>query len=202
MNFPDKKYGIIYIDPAWEYDCKFVGGTHRTSSSNYKYDVMSNAELKELPIKKIADDNCILFCWATYPKLNEVFDLISAWGFTYKTVAFTWIKTNKKSSSYFMGMGSWTRANAEIVLLATKGKPKRLDAGISQIIVSPVQEHSKKPNIVRNKIIQLVGDLPRIEIFARTKVHGWDVIGNDEKLQNQPLEAFSHQLINKELLLD
>ena len=188
MNFPDKKYGIIYIDPAWTYEDKALAGNRGACC---KYDVMSNAELKELPIKKIADDNCILFCWATYPKLNEVFDLISAWGFTYKTVAFTWIKTNKKSSSYFMGMGSWTRANAEIVLLATKGKPKRLDAGISQIIVSPVQEHSKKPNIVRNKIIQLVGDLPRIEIFARTKVHGWDVIGNDEKLQNQPLEVFS-----------
>ena len=117
--------------------------------------------------------------------------MIKAWGFTYKTVAFTWIKTNKKSSSYFIGMGSWTRSNAEICLLATKGKPKRLDAGISQIIVSPVQENSKKPNIVRDKIIQLVGDLPRIEIFARTKVHGWDVIGNDERLENQPLEVFS-----------
>ena len=201
MNFPDKKYGIIYIDPAWEYDHKSVGGSG-SSASNQKYDVMSHAELKELQIQKIADENCILFCWATYPKLSEAIDLIKSWEFTYKTVAFTWIKTNKKSSSYFFGMGSWTRSNAEICLLATKGKPKRLDAGISQIIVSPVQEHSKKPNIVRDKIIQLVGDLPRIEIFARTKVHGWDVIGNDEKLENIPLEAFSHQLINKELLLD
>ena len=152
---------------------------------------MSHAELKEIKIQKIADENCILFCWATYPKLSEALDLIRSWGFTYKTVAFTWIKTNKKSSGYFIGMGSWTRSNAELVLLATKGKPKRLDAGISQIIVSPVQEHSKKPNIVRDKIIRLVGDLPRIEIFARTKVHGWDVIGNDEKLQSQPLEVFS-----------
>ena len=188
MNFPDKKYGIIYIDPAWTYEDKALAGNRGACC---KYDVMSNAELKELPIQKIADENCILFCWATYPKLSDALDLIRSWGFTYKTVAFTWIKTNKKSSSYFMGMGRWTRANPEIVLLATKGKPKRLDAGISQIIVSPVQEHSKKPNIVRDKIIQLVGDLPRIEIFARTKVHGWDVIGNDEKLQNQALEVFS-----------
>jgi len=190
LNFPDKKYGIIYIDPAWEYECKSVGGSG-TSSSDCKYDVMSHAELKELSIQKIADENCILFCWATYPKLPDAIDLIRSWNFNYKTVAFTWIKTNKKASGYFMGMGRWTRANPEIVLLATKGKPKRLDAGISNLIVSPIQEHSKKPNIVRDKIIQLVGDLPRIEIFGRTKVHGWDVIGNDEKLQNQPLEVFS-----------
>ena len=75
--------------------------------------------------------------------------------------------------------------------MTTKGKPKRLDAGITNLIVSPIQEHSKKPNIIRKKIIQLVGDLPRIELFARTKVHGWDVWGNDEKLKNIPLEVFS-----------
>jgi N6-adenosine-specific RNA methylase IME4 len=188
LNFPDKKYQIIYVDPAWEYEDKALAGNRGACC---KYDVMSNAELKKLPIQKIADENCILFCWATYPKLSDALDLISSWNFTYKTVGFTWVKTNKKSSGYFMGMGRWTRANPEIVLLATKGKPKRLAAGITNLIVSPVQEHSKKPNIIRDKIIQLVGDLPRIELFARTKIHGWDVWGNDPKLQNKPLEVFS-----------
>ena len=188
MNFPDKKYGIIYIDPAWTYEDKALAGNRGACC---KYDVMSNAELKELPIQKIADENCILFCWATFPKLNEALELIKVWGFEYKTVAFTWVKKGKNTSKYFIGMGRWTRANAEICLLATKGKPKRIDAGISQIIDTPVRKHSQKPDIVRSKIIQLCGDLPRIELFARTKVHGWDVIGNDEKLENLPLEVFS-----------
>ena len=198
MNFPDKKYKIILADPPWHYnDLRMIN-----SSVIDHYDVMSNEELKKLPIPKIADENCILFLWVTMPKLNEVFDLISAWGFTYKTVAFTWIKTNKKASSYFMGQGRWTRANAELCLLCTKGKPKKITNKVRQLVVSPVGEHSQKPNEVRNRIIQLVGDLPRIELFARQKIPNWDCWGNDEKLQNQPLEVFSHQLINKELLLD
>jgi len=187
LNFPDKKYQIIYADPAWQYDDEMKP----PRGSAYHYDIMHNEELEKLPVQNLADENCILFLWCTYPKLNVVFDLIKAWGFTYKTVAFTWIKTNKNSNSYFIGMGRWTRSNPELCLLCTKGKPKRISNKVRQLVVSPVGEHSKKPNEVRNRIIQLVGDLPRIELFARTKVHGWDVWGNDEKLQNQPLEVFS-----------
>jgi len=113
------------------------------------------------------------------PKLNEVFDVIKNWGFEYKTVAFTWVKKNKKSKGWFWGMGRWTRANAELCLLATKGNPKRINAGIHSIIDTPVQAHSQKPDIVRDKIIELVGDLPRIELFARQKTKGWDVWGNE-----------------------
>jgi len=117
-------------------------------------------------------------------------DCIKSWGFEYKTVAFVWIKKTKNGKN-FVGMGGWTRANSEIVLLATKGKPHRLDAGISQIIESQRQEHSKKPDIIRKKITQLLGDLPRIELFARANIYDWDVWGNDEKLRNQPLETFA-----------
>ena len=113
------------------------------------------------------------------PKLNEVFDVISAWGFEYKTCAFTWIKKNKKSDSLFMGMGQWTRANAELCLLATKGKIKRIDAGVHSVIQSPLEKHSKKPNEVRKRIVQLLGDLPRIELFARERFEGWDAWGNE-----------------------
>ena len=187
MKLPDKKYQIILTDPAWQYDDKALAGNRGACC---KYDVMNLADLKLIPVWNIADENCILFMWATFPKLNEALELIKVWGFEYKTVAFTWVKKGKNTSKYFIGMGRWTRANAEICLLAIKGKPKRIDAGISQIIDTPVRKHSQKPDIVRSKIIQLCGDLPRIELFARTKVHGWDVIGNDEKLQNEPLEAY------------
>ena len=113
------------------------------------------------------------------PKLNECFDLISSWGFEYKTCAFTWIKTNKKSDSLFWGMGRWTRANPEVCLLAAKGTPKRLSASVHSVVMSPIREHSRKPDEVRDRIVELVGDLPRIELFARQRVDGWDAWGNE-----------------------
>src|SRR3990167_305587 len=161
-----KKYQIIYADPCWSYKDKALAGNR---GAGCKYKVQSQNWLNGLNVKSISDDNCILFLWVTMPKLNECFDLITAWGFEYKTVAFTWIKKNKKSPSWFMGMGRWTRANAEVCLLATKGKPKRIDAGVHSIIDTPIEQHSKKPDCVRDRIIRLVGDLPRIELFARQK---------------------------------
>lgn len=131
-----------------------------------------------MPIKDISEDNCILFLWVTMPKLNECFKVIESWGFKYKTCAFVWVKNNKKSNSFFMGMGRWTRANAELCLIATKGKPKRISAGVHSIINTPIEYHSKKPDIVRDKILELCGDLPRIELFARQEIKGWDCFGN------------------------
>ena len=85
---------------------------------------MSREEILDLDLDSITEDDCILFLWATYPKLLDAIETIKAWGFEYKTVAFTWVKRNKKSDSWFWGLGYWTRANAELCLLATKGKPK------------------------------------------------------------------------------
>jgi N6-adenosine-specific RNA methylase IME4 len=174
IPFPNKKYSIIYADPAWSYRDKALAGNR---GAGCKYDVMSIDDIKNLPVKDLADDNCILFMWVTFPKLDECLDVIKAWGFEYKTVGFTWVKKYKNGDN-FMGMGRWTRANAEICMIATKGKPKRINAGIRQIIESVPERHSKKPDIVRDKIIELVGDLPRIELFARDKTEGWDVWGN------------------------
>lgn len=105
--------------------------------------------------------------------------MIEAWGFTYKTVAFAWVKQNKKSDSLFWGMGFWTRANVELCILATKGRPRRISAGVHQVIVSHIEEHSKKPQEARDRIIRLLGDVPRLELFARQKTEGWDVWGNE-----------------------
>ena len=140
---------------------------------------MSADEIKKIDIDKIADDDCVLFLWVTMPKLNEVFDIIKSWSFVYKTCGFVWVKKNKKSGTNFMGMGRWTRANAELCLIATKGNPKRVSAGVRSVIESPIEQHSKKPDIVREKIIELCGDLPRIELFAREKADGWDAWGNE-----------------------
>ena len=176
IPFPNKKYQIIYADPPWSYQDKALAGNR---GAGCKYPTQSAEWLNSLPVKDIADKDCILFLWVTMPKLNECFDLIKAWGFEYKTSAFVWVKRNKISSTWFMGMGRWTRANAEICLLATKGKPKRINAGVHSIIDTPIERHSKKPDCTKDKIIKLCGDLPRIELFARQKTEGWDCWGNE-----------------------
>ena len=175
MNLPNKKYKIIYADPPWSYKDKALAGNRGACC---KYPVMSIDEIKNLPVKDIADDDCILFMWVTFPKLNECFEVIKEWGFEYKTNAFTWVKKYKNGDN-FMGMGRWTRANAEICLLATKGKQKRVNAGVRQIIESVPEKHSKKPDIVRDKIVELCGDLPRLEMFARNKSVKWETWGNE-----------------------
>ena len=178
----DKKYNIIYADPPWSYKDKALSGSRGACC---KYPVMESADIHNFPVKNITDDDCVLFMWVTMPKLNEVFELIKAWGFEYKTCAFTWVKKNKKSNSWFMGMGRWTRANTEICLLATKGNPKRINAGVHSVIDTPIEEHSKKPNEVRERIVKLMGNVPRIELFSRQQVEGWDCFGNeiDENMQ-------------------
>ena len=111
--------------------------------------------------------------------LPEAFKVIESWGFKYKTVAFTWAKTNKKSKGFFTGLGYYTRGNPEMCLLATKGKPKRISKSVRQLVVDQRREHSRKPDRIRNDIIQLCGDISRIELFARQKTKGWDVWGNE-----------------------
>ena len=172
-----KKYNIIYADPPWTYRVYSSKGNGRSAASHYP--VMELEAIKALPVEQLAEKDCTLFLWVTFPNLRESFEVIESWGFTFKTVAFVWIKRNRKSDSLFWGMGYWTRANAEICLLAKRGKPKRHSAGVHQFIISPVEEHSKKPDVTRDKIVELAGDLSRVELFARQKTPGWDVWGNE-----------------------
>lgn len=132
-----------------------------------------------LPVSDLADRDCALFLWITLPMLREAWGLMEAWGFTYKTVAFVWIKRNRQSDGIFWGLGYWTRSNAELCLLATRGQPRRQAKNVHQVIISPVEEHSKKPDEARRRIEVLMGDVPRIELFARQAPSGWDVWGNE-----------------------
>ena len=155
-------------------------------------------ELCALPVADLAAPDSALFLWATFPQLPEALRLIKAWGFQYKSVAFVWLKKNRKADSWFYGLGFWTRGNAEVcllatkghpkrqaanihqfIILATKGHPKRQAANIHQFIISPIEAHSKKPDEAREKIVALMGDLPRVELFARQTPPGWDVWGNE-----------------------
>lgn len=169
----DKKFQIIYADPPWSY---WEGGEKNQS---LHYQTMSIDDIKKLPVNNIADSNSILFLWVTFPILKESLELIAAWGFKYSTAGFVWVKKNEKSDSYFFGNGSWTRANAELCLIATKGSVTRIDASISQVLDDVIGEHSEKPKRVRELITRLVGELPRIELFSRnTKEDGWFNWGN------------------------
>lgn len=140
---------------------------------------MSNKDICNLNIAELSNKDCVLFLWATFPKLPEALQVIKAWGFHYKTIAFLWLKQNKSKKGWFFGLGFWTRGNAEICLLATKGKPHRKSNKVHQFIISPIREHSRKPNEAREKIVELMGDIPRLELFAREKTNGWDVWGNE-----------------------
>lgn len=185
-----KKYQIIYADPPWSYsDTQKSGGTAFFGAS-VRYPLMKNKDIANLPINDLADKNCTLFLWAVSPQLPEALEVIKNWGFKYKTIAFCWNKLNP-NGSLVANLGRWTMGNIELCLLATKGSPKRICKTIKQQVSALRTDHSKKPDEVRKRIVELMGDLPRIELFCRddgnknlfgqTRMAGWDVWGNEVK---------------------
>lgn len=170
----NEQFSVILADPPWQYAAKRVQG-----AAESHYPTMHIDEICALPVAELAAPDSALFLWATFPMLPEALRVIEAWGFRFKTVAFVWIKKNKIADSWFYGMGFWTRSNAEICLLATRGHPKRADNSIHQLIVSPIEAHSKKPEEARDKIVALMGDVPRVELFARQTSPGWRAWGNE-----------------------
>ena len=173
----DKKYNVIYADPPWKYNTWRDG--MGTAEKHYPTMKVESIVGMQKIIKNISEKDCILFLWVTFPCLLEGLKVMKEWGFKYKTCGFNWIKRNKVSDTWFFGMGHWTRANSELCLIGTKGTIKRKSNKVSQIIDTHIEEHSKKPNIVRERIVELVGDLPRIELFARQTSEGWDSWGNE-----------------------
>ena len=169
-----KKYNIIYADPPWQYKDRKCNG-----NAEQHYPLMKIEDICNMPVQEIASDNCILFMWVTYPMLQEGMRVMKAWGFKYKTIGFQWVKLNKKNRQPFFGLGRWTRGNTECCLIATKGKPQRISKDVFQLIQTPLEGHSKKPDEARDKIVELMGDLPRVELFARQATPGWDVWGNE-----------------------
>lgn len=180
-----EKYQIIYADPPWAYKDKRNKHPRLCGGALVHYNTMSLEDIKNIPVKDHTDTNAMLFLWATFPNLQEALDVIKAWGFTYKTLGFSWIKTNKKNGKPFFGIGYYTKSNCEVCLIGVKGKPIKVSNKVSSVIIAPREAHSKKPDIVRDKIVEFCGDIPRIELFARTDnklfstMKGWDVWGNE-----------------------
>lgn len=180
-------YRVIYADPPWTFSTYSRKGKGRSAEAYY--DCMSLAEIKALPVAEWAADDCVLLLWTTDPLLPTAFEVIRAWGFTYKTVGFYWAKLNKsadptiyRDASYFTGLGFWTRANPEQCLLATRGHPRRRNANVRKLIVSPRREHSRKPDEAYGRIEALC-EGPFLEMFARSSRPGWDRWGAESDLR-------------------
>jgi N6-adenosine-specific RNA methylase IME4 len=177
-------YKVIYADPPWTFATYSRKGKGRSAEAHY--DCMSMEDIKALPVVQWAADDCVLFLWTTDPLLEKAFEIIRAWGFTYKTVGFYWAKLNRQTPAspghgFFTGLGFWTRANPELCLLATRGKPHRRRADVRKLIVSPRREHSRKPDEAYERIEALC-DGPYLEMFARFPRPGWDNWGIDTEL--------------------
>lgn len=169
-------YQAILADPPWAFDNWSEAGTDRNASQHY--DCMSPDAIKALPVGHVAAPDCALFLWVTDPLLPLGLEVMAAWGFTYKTVAFTWAKRTKTDAGWHLSTGYWTRANPEMCLLGTMGRPKRLARDVRQLVVAPVREHSRKPDAIHSSVERLVAG-PYLEMFARQRRPGWDSWGNE-----------------------
>ena len=181
-----KHYRVIYADPPWTFATYSRKGKGRSPEAYY--DCMTLGDIKALPVADWAADDCVLLLWTTDPLLEKAFEVIGAWGFTYKTVGFYWAKLNKGNgmlmfdeASFFTGLGFWTRANPEPCLLATRGHPKRRSADVRKLVISARREHSRKPAEVYDRIEALC-DGPYLEVFARSSRPGWDTWGTEASL--------------------
>lgn len=177
-------YSIIYADPNWQY--RHAGG--RGAAENH-FRTSKVEHIADLQVARIAAKNAVLFLWCTWPIYvdapEDVTAVIRAWGFEPKTLGFLWVKTNKKAGTPFWGGGSWTRANSEFCLLCTRGDVRAVSHAVHQLVETegevlrePQNDHSAKPAVVRDRIVELVGDVPRIELYARERAAGWDAWGD------------------------
>ena len=183
---PRGPYNVIYADPPWQYNARAGTQTKFGLGAMGHYPTMTIDDIKSLPVQDSAAANAVLFLWVTFPKLQEGLDVMTAWGFRYKTLGFSWHKTNKNGGLFF-GVGSYTKSNCEVCLFGTRGKVGIKGANkllvqshrVSSAINSQRQRHSKKPDEIRQRIVELFGNVPRLELFAREPTEGWHVWGNE-----------------------
>lgn len=183
-------YGVIYADPPWAYKTYSEAdrGTVPHRSEEKPYDTMTREELLDLPVRDLTRKDCILHLWTISSHVDQAFELATRWGFTFKSLGFIWVKTQKGDpETPKMGMGKWLRQEAEVCLLFTKGKPSRVSAGVRQVHLEPAREHSRKPDEFLSRIEALT-EGPYCELFSRSSRAGWDAMGNEKgKFDKKPL---------------
>jgi len=191
-SLPNEKFDIIYADPPWHYGGKMqfdkssaskekidLNKNIFISSSTFKYPTLKFSELIKIPVQDIAEDDCLLFMWATNPHLDQAINLGKSWGFEYKTVSFVWDKMVHNP-------GQYTLSYCELNLLFKRGKiPKPRGArNVQQLIHSRRTKHSEKPMKVMEGIEKMFPTQKRIELFARRRVKGWSAWGLDKVIDN------------------
>lgn len=189
ISWPDKKYRVLYADPPWNFKTWSKKGTKKSASNHYP--IMTMQDIADLPMTSIAKNNAIMFMWTTDPLLNKQIAIMEGWGFKYKTMGFVWTKTTKNGKPFF-GCGYYTRANPEYCVIGVKGKIGRpKNKGLLKSFTDPVREHSRKPDKVYG-FIESLYDGPYIELFARTRHPGWDVLGNEtDKFEEENTNLFN-----------
>jgi N6-adenosine-specific RNA methylase IME4 len=180
-RFPRGRFNVVYCDPPWAYRKTALVDRGRARAVEKEYRTMQPEDIAALSVASISADDAVLFMWATWPKLPEALHVMRSWGFAYKTVGFVWEKSSRHGK-VFMGMGFYTRANTEVVLVGTRGRGlPRLDASVHQIVHAPIGRHSAKPEEDPARIDRLYSG-SRVELFARATRRGWVTWGNDPAL--------------------
>lgn len=178
---PSKKYQVILADPPWHY----YGDPNKDQAAGKHYSLMSQDALAQIPVKSIAEKKAALFMWATGPRLPQAIELMDRWGFHFRGVAYIWVKTTN-SGKIISGQGvrpTFVKPTTEFVLVGSTCKVGRpmslLTEKQGQVVLAPRpnNKHSAKPTVFRDNITLLLGDVPRIELFAREAPVGWDVWG-------------------------
>jgi N6-adenosine-specific RNA methylase IME4 len=175
-HWPTGSFGAIVVDRPAIFETYSEKGKGRSAERHY--DCMTLEQTCRLPVPSLAAPDCALFMWTTWPTLRATLTIIDAWSFRYKTVGFVWVKQSKSGRKLHFGMGFWTRSNTEVCLLATKGRPRRLAADVQQVIISPLREHSRKPDEIYPRIERLIAG-PYVELFARHRWPGWTAWGDE-----------------------
>ena len=188
LPFPDKKYSIIYADPPWPYN---ESGT-KAKVKDRHYSMMQLEEICSLPVKELQAEKCILFLWVTAPRLPMAFRVMEAWGFEYHSLGFDWLKVSKEGKPMW-GPGYYTRQNNEFCLIGVPPRKANRIKPLVHDVLAPVierrREHSRKPDAVRDEIVRICGDVPRIELFARQRFPGWDCWGDEAPTEDARKDA-------------
>lgn len=173
-----KKYQIIYADPPWKTKT-FKEKKDGLISRDLPYVQMADKEIMDMPIREIVADDAILFMWCIDSRIPILPKLMKSWGFEFKCIGFVWGKKAKTTDGFNGGFSSYTKRDCEFCFIGTRGKYLNLCRGVNQILLEPKGPHSKKPDEVRKRIVEMCGDLPRLELFCRFPAEGWDVFGNE-----------------------
>ena len=178
IPLPDKKYNIIYADPPWNIEGYVKQTKKGMSAYDLPYKTMTSSAIINLPIKEIAADDAILFMWVVDAKIPIVSEIMSAWGFDFKCLGFLWYKKARTTNGNNAPFSQFTRRSCEYCFIGTRGKSLIRKHNVDQLVSIPKKRHSSKPAAFRTLITDLCGNLPRIELFSRDKIEGWDCWGN------------------------